>query len=232
VPGGVSRSESGSIRVLILGDSVGVSLFRGLEHAAADHDLEVMIGVQIGCERDSQKPGCPAPWVEQVAQARPDLVLVAESGFWSLWPIQAGTRVLPIGTEEWNEAWIQITQETVDGLLGAGAQRVVFTTLACFEPSWFRRQPRLAPQNTAHINENLSIVAARNPGRLELIDLAAYVCPGGRALHTLESVETLRVDGVHYSDEGSDLLGRWLAPQLAAAVPARRWRAVTAPGLW
>jgi peptidoglycan/LPS O-acetylase OafA/YrhL len=235
VPGSASRSDSGSIGVLILGDSVGITLHQGLEHAAADHDLDVRLGVEIGCERDSQEPGCPAPWVEQVASVRPDVVLIAESGLWSLLPLEVGSRVLAIGTEDWNEAWIWNTQATVDELLGAGARRVVFTTLACFEPSWFQRQPRLAPQNTAQVNENLSIVAARNPGRVELIDLAAYVCPGGQAVQKIESVETLRFDGVHYSPEGSDLVGRWLAPQLAAAATrersARRGGAVVIPPL-
>jgi lysophospholipase L1-like esterase len=171
------------------------------------------------------EPGCPAPWAEQVAQLQPDLVLIAESGIWSLSPLEAGTRVLRIGTEEWNEAWIRKAQATVDELIGAGAQRVVFTTLACFEPSWFQRQPRLAPRYTAQANANLAIVAARNPGRVALIDLAGYVCPGGEALRTFESVETLRVDGVHYSEAGSDLIGRWLAPRLAAAGAATRGHA-------
>jgi lysophospholipase L1-like esterase len=48
-----------------------------------------------------------------------------------------------------------------------------------------------------------------------LLDLADFVCPGGRFQPGIGAVAQLRIDGLHYSDEGSDLVGRWLAPRIA-----------------
>jgi hypothetical protein len=50
-----------------------------------------------------------------------------------------------------------------------------------------------------------------------LVDLGAYVCPDGKYTDALHGVDPLRVDGVHYTNAGSDLVAQWLAPRLAAA---------------
>jgi hypothetical protein len=60
-----------------------------------------------------------------------------------------------------------------------------------------------------------------------LVDLNAYVCPGGRYTDRLHGVDPLGVDGVHYTNPGSDLVGRWLAPKLAAAARLHPAPAVT-----
>jgi hypothetical protein len=205
-------------RILILGDSLGVSLFSGLARAGAEPGLEFALGVKIGCERASTARDCPPPWPTQVAQQRPDAVLVVDSGSWSIYPLRTGSRVIPIGDASWDEAWIQQRQAIVDDLLAAGTQRLVFTTIPCIEPYWWQqREPRLAPENVARANANLATLAARNPERVRLIDLAGYVCPGNRYRPDLESVRNARVDGLHFSPEGAELVGRWLAPQLARA---------------
>jgi hypothetical protein len=54
-----------------------------------------------------------------------------------------------------------------------------------------------------------------------LVDLNHYVCPHGTYQVGLHGVDPLRVDGVHYTTAGSNLLGRWLAPQLAVAARMR-----------
>ncbi|MGH7894919.1 MAG: acyltransferase family protein, partial [Candidatus Binatia bacterium] len=211
---GTAPHKPGSVRVLILGDSLAVSLYSGLEHAAADHDLEVSVGVKVGCELDNAAPECPPPWAAQVAEQRPDVVLVAETGYWSLIPRVVGAEVLAIGTARWDEEWTRERQAIVDELRAAGARRFVFTTLPCFRRLWLRRFP---PENTARANADLSALAARNAPHVQLVDLARYLCPKGRYQPGLGAVETMRFDGLHLTDEGSDLVGRWLAPQLARA---------------
>ena len=94
----------------------------------------------------------------------------------------------------------------------------MFTTIPCVEPYWWQqRAPRLVPENVARANANLATLAARNTERVRLIDLAGYVCPGNRYRPDLESVANARVDGLHFSSEASELVGRWLVPQLARA---------------
>ena len=210
-----ARPGSGAVRVLLLGDSVAVSLFPGLARAAGG-ELEVSIGVKVGCEGDRPAPDCPPSWPVQVAQQQPDLVLIAETGFWSLVPKKVGASVISMETPEWDEQWTRERAVLVDELLRAGAGHVVFTTLPCFPPEWWRRYPRVAPRIVARANSNLAAIATRRPAHVTLLDLAGFVCPGGRFSPGIGAVAQLRVDGLHYSDEGSDLVGRWLAPRIAS----------------
>src|SRR5206468_3766307 len=99
-----------SLRVLILGDSVGVSLSPGLARAGPDHGLAFTLGVKVGCEPGDAKPDCPPPWPAQVARERPDIVLVTETGGWTLYPLRIDARVAAIGSPGWDEAWIQERQ--------------------------------------------------------------------------------------------------------------------------
>ena len=212
-----ARAERGARRVLMLGDSLAISLHRGLVHAAGS-DFEVTLGVQIGCERDSTAPGCPPSWPTQVAQLRPDVVLIAESGFWSLVPIKVGASVFGVEKPEWNERWTSERAATVDELIRAGADHVAITTLPCFSPARSRRSPRLAPQVTDRANEHLATIAAARSARVTLVDLAGFLCPGGRFQSGMGEVAQLRYDDLHFTDEGSDLIGRWLAPRIAGLV--------------
>jgi len=211
-----------SLRVLILGDSVGVSLSPGLARAGPDHGLAFTLGVKVGCEPGDAKPDCPPPWPAQVARERPDIVLVTETGGWTLYPLRIDARVAAIGSPGWDEAWIQERQAIADGLFAAGAKQIVYTTLACFEPAWWQHEPRLSPANLARANADLAILAARNSGRVSLIDLAGYVCPDNRYRRDLGAVAVVRVDGIHYSADGADLVGRWLAQEIARAARAGR----------
>jgi len=211
-----------SLRVLILGDSVGVSLSPGLARAGPDHGLAFTLGVKVGCEPGDAKPDCPPPWPAQVARERPDIVLVTETGGWTLYPLRIDARVAAIGSPGWDEAWIQERQAIADGLFAAGAKQIVYTTLACFEPAWWQHEPRLSPANLARANADLAILAARNSGRVSLIDLAGYVCPDNRYRRDRGAVAVVRVDGIHYSADGADLVGRWLAQEIARAARAGR----------
>jgi peptidoglycan/LPS O-acetylase OafA/YrhL len=205
-------SAAGRARILVLGDSLAINLFQGLQPMAAGAGMDLTLGVKVGCNRyrEAPPPDCPPPWAEQVAQLRPDVVLVIESGYWVLVPLEIGSQIIQFGPV-WDEAWTAKRQAIIDHLIDAGARRVVFTTLPCFEPSWWQRQPRLSPENLGHANHLLSALAGRNLGRVDLIDLARYVCSGNSA----SSGASLRVDGIHFTPEGSEIVGRWLAPELA-----------------
>jgi lysophospholipase L1-like esterase len=95
---------------------------------------------------------------------------------------------------------------------------VVMPTIASARPSTdasVSDSPVHDPRLVAAVNGDLAELARRNPGRLTLVDLGSYVCPTGRYQDNVGNVDMARPDGVHYSDAGSDLIGRWLAPQLA-----------------
>lgn len=48
------------------------------------------------------------------------------------------------------------------------------------------------------------------PGRIELVDLFAKVCPNGRFTKDLGGVSDARPDGVHFSDDSADWVADWL----------------------
>ena len=173
------------------------------------------LGVKIGCEPGSTAPDCPPSWPTQVAQLRPDVVLLAESGFWSFVPIKIGASVFGLERQEWIEHWTSERAAVIDEMLRAGARKVAVTTLPCFPPAWWRRFPRLAPSHTERANASLVAIAASRSGRVALLDLAELECPGGSFRSGIGDVAQMRYDGLHYTDAGSDLIGRWLAPRIA-----------------
>ncbi len=55
-----------------------------------------------------------------------------------------------------------------------------------------------------------------------VIDLGKLLCPGGEFTNSIAGVDDIRPDGMHFGDQGADLLATWLGPQLldpSAPVP-------------
>jgi hypothetical protein len=66
----------------------------------------------------------------------------------------------------------------------------------------------------AAVNRIIAEIAATRPD-VHVADLGAVLCPGGMPVGELDG-ERVRYDGVHVSALGSDIVWRWLFPQLAA----------------
>ena len=103
---------------------------------------------------------------------------------------------------------------------------VVIPTVACTQPESGTTAETVShsafnPARVRAANRVLRELARENVGRMMLVDLNRYVCPGGKYANSLHGVDPLRVDGVHYTPAGSDLVGRWLAPRLAVAAQRR-----------
>ncbi len=214
------------VRVLVVGDSVAVSLFPGLQHTAPSY-LDVVLGSAVGCDAAGHRHGfdatpppttpCPSAWSQLVVDLRPDVVLMVDSGVWSLHDGRVDGRLLRLGTSEWDANRVAQWQQSVDTFAATGA-RVVIPTIA-----YVRARSEAAvvsdsvlnPASVDRANADLAALAARNPGRVSLVDLRSYVCPQGRYQEGLGPVDELRPDGVHYGPAGADLVGRWLVPRLA-----------------
>jgi len=63
-------------------------------------------------------------------------------------------------------------------------------------------------------NDLLGQVAANHPDLVTVVDLYGFQS-------TYPDGEQLRVDGVHYTPEGADVVTEWLAPRIIAAAKAR-----------
>jgi SGNH domain-containing protein len=220
------------VRVLVVGDSVAVSLTPGLQHQAAHANLDIVLGAAVGCDANGHgtvlnaapntPKTCPPAWPEIVANLRPDVVLMVDSGVWTIRDEHVDGRTLRVGTPEWDEYRIAKWQSSVD-TLGATGARIVVPTIAYVHPP-DTLPPTASVANPASVDRadvDLTTLAARNPGRVHLVDLRGYVCPDGHYQDGLDGVDHLRPDGVHYGPGGSDVVGRWLAPLLAAAASGR-----------
>jgi peptidoglycan/LPS O-acetylase OafA/YrhL len=228
---GASSTLGGDVgRVLVVGDSVAGTLVNGLRHQG----LDVVDASFVGCkvvrgtirinDDDLQDADCPwvTGWAGDLAKAQPRVVLLESSGFelMDVRPHGASKFLVP-DTPAWARYWKSEWQQAIDTLTSTGAA-VVVPTIACTKPKADNgaldiSRSAFNPKRVRAANEVLEDLARENTGRMVLVDLDAYICPGGRYTDRLHGVDPLRVDGVHYTNPGSDLVGRWLAPKLAAA---------------
>ncbi len=232
-------------RVLIVGDSVAGTLVNGLRRQGLDVVDESFVGCKvvrgtIRINADKVQDGdCPwvTGWAEDLAREQPRVVLLESAGFELLdvRPHGASDFLVP-GTPAWARYWKSEWQQAIDTLTSTGAA-VVIPTVACTEPKADNGELDISrsafnPKRVRAANEVLEDLALDNGDRMVLVDLNGYVCPGGRYTDRLHGVDPLRVDGVHYTNAGSDLIGKWLAPKLAAAArlhPAPATSSTTTP---
>jgi peptidoglycan/LPS O-acetylase OafA/YrhL len=221
-------------RVLLVGDSVADTFASGLRHQGLDvvdaafPGCKVVRGTIRVSSTDLRDNDCPwaTVWPQELAQDQPRVVLL-ESAAFELWDVRphGSSKWLAPGTPEWARYWKSEMQQAIDTLTSTGAA-VVIPTVACTEAktdSGTETVTRSAfnPNRVRAANRVLEELARENADRMVLVDLDRYVCPGGKYHDSLHGVNPLRVDGVHYTNPGSDLIGRWLAPQLAVAAGLR-----------
>ncbi len=221
-------------RVLLVGDSVADTFASGLRNAG----LDVVDAAFPGCKvvrgtirvtpTDLRDSDCPwsTVWPQELDSSQPRVVLLETAAF-ELWDVRphGSSKWLAPGTPAWATYWKSEMQQAIDVLTASGAT-VVIPTVACTMPEAGTANETIArsafnPARVRAANRVLRELARENADRMMLVDLDHYVCPGGTYTSSLHGVDPLRVDGVHYTPAGSDLVGRWLAPQLAIAARKR-----------
>ena len=199
-------------RVLVVGDSVALTLGRGVERWGLDHDVAVwnlgrkMCGiprapVQVGFEeiRSQSCERWPAMWAAAIDGFDPDVVIVL-SPIWDAMPHRASTwrRMRLIGDPVYDR-WLFGEYREAVSVLGSRGARVVWLDAPCGEGR---------PLSSAAANLNRVI------GRLvrldvELISIARPLCAARGAWG-----DSRDLDGYHFSDSGADLVAGWLMGQL------------------
>jgi peptidoglycan/LPS O-acetylase OafA/YrhL len=214
-------------RVIIIGDSVALSMASGLRNAGLDTFPSGYPGCRViegsikitGFNATFGNCDWPTFWPSQIAKANPRVVIMATGGFelYDVRPPGAPKFLVP-GTPAWARYFHSELQKAVDVLTGGGRFLVV-TNYPCAQA------PERAPRAFAHTglfndprrkaaNKVLDQVAAENPDRVRLLDLDGFLCPTGVYQSGHARVDPMRIDGVHFSRRGSDLVGRWIARQL------------------
>jgi hypothetical protein len=225
-----SFSEHRPLRILVVGDSVGLSLGRGLElwaaeTGAADVRNDAIRWCSLGRHLPVQLPfgqEVPAPqactewdtlWPKTIASFDPDVVVV----LYTIWEVEP--RQLPDG--RWAtpgdpefDRWQVSEYQTAADILSARGAPVLWLTAACdgkpikpHEPYWlhdYRTLPRLAASRSA----------------VHIVDMNHLMCPHGPPNPDFGGVHDVRPDGSHFSDAGALEVARWLMPIVLGEQPA------------
>jgi lysophospholipase L1-like esterase len=224
--------------VAFFGDSTAVRTGLGLADWTTDRREKMLVlggGVTLGC--GLEPPGArrlgPGGFVEdQTEKCGPALaawpqgfkdsgasVAVIQVGPWD-----ATDRRLP-GSDRWQhvgepayDALVRdLLAETVDGLLRAGAEDVVWLTAPAVHPTrspgyGLEPGPEADPARMERFNELAAEVAAERP-QMHVVDLASHI-----DRLTPEDDARLRPDGSHFTEDAAREVANWLAPRVLAAL--------------
>jgi hypothetical protein len=144
------------------------------------------------------------------------------AGLWDLRDrrLPAWSQVRAPGDPIFDEWLLDELELAVDTLAASGA-RIVWLSYPCISPDPdegivlgpLGNTAALDPARLTHLNRVLlPELVKRRPGRIELVDLDARVCPGGVFQPEVEGVADARPDGVHFSLQAADRLATVLGP--------------------
>jgi peptidoglycan/LPS O-acetylase OafA/YrhL len=214
-------------RTLLIGDSLALTLGKGLGADAPAWGVAVDNEGQVGCDLDPQTTvnvmgtvsgaaqGCPqwrTTWARLVAETKPDVVAVLLGRWESLDRIYAG-RWTHVGERAFDTHLQGELGEVID-IASAHGARVVFLTLPYIAQT--TAQPDGSPWDmnlparTDAYNADVRAAVARHPGQASVIDLNRILDPDGHYVSSLGGVRVRDYDNEHLSMAG----GKWLRPRL------------------
>jgi peptidoglycan/LPS O-acetylase OafA/YrhL len=216
--------------VLVVGDSVALTLGRGIERWGATHGVIVDNAARLGCtvlvgvqlrggyfgttDRGPDPCGSLARFPELVTQTSPDVVVMLY-GAWDVYDASwdSGRTWFEPGQPEWNTHYRAAIAQTAS-MLSAGGARLLWLTPPCFAPppGSDRGGDGFDPRRVAILGHLADDVAARN-GMTVSHELTRTGCPVDFGA---------RPDGVHYSDRAADAATSLLAPQLERLLAMRQ----------
>lgn len=214
------------LRVALLGDSVGLTMFESLELALDSDELapagpsEVLVGGFLGLGFTTDSPGLydgepiaavfddwRESWQPFVNDNDPDVVVMMQ-GVWDAIPRQVDGEWLEPGTEPWRD-WYAARVEEFASALADRAVRLTWVLQPCND----------GPHPVEPVNDVIREEARR--AGFGVVDLSATLCENGlpRELVTSPTGVQVRVwheDGIHFETyEAPTVLGPLLAAALA-----------------
>jgi peptidoglycan/LPS O-acetylase OafA/YrhL len=223
-------SENRPLRIMVVGDSVGLSFGRGLELWAAETGAAVVendairscslgrhlrvrlpfgqeVPVPHGCEEWDKK------WPETIDSFDPDVVFT----LYTMWEIE--WRQLPDG--HWGkpgdpafDQWQLNEYQTATDVLSRRGAQVLWLNTAC-------QKQAIEPHDLfwIHNTKTLPKLAASRPAA-HIVDVDHLLCPHGPPNPDFGGVHDVRPDGSHFCDAGALEVARWLMPIVLGEQPA------------
>jgi hypothetical protein len=241
LPPGLTTSEHASlqhagaygahpVRLLVLGDSVAMTLGMGLSvDARQEYGVTVTDDATVGCDLDPQlqvftsgaagpaTPGCDnwrGLWPFVIAAQRPQVVALG-LGRWEVADHLLDGHWVHIGEPAWNEHLSADLRAAITILHSFGA-KVVLLTMPYVDPS--NRQANglpwseNAPARTQAYNVLVRQVAATDPKVVSVIDLNRMLGPAGTYTASVSGIDVRSSDGIHVSVDGGEFLQRQILP--------------------
>ena len=219
------------VRVLLLGDSMALTLGMGLRTDAGRWGVSLDSQGKVGCDLDPSSvvniegsitqaaQGCvdwPKTWQELVDRSNPDVVAV-ELGRWEVSDRIIDGKWTQIGEPAWDRLYAAELAQAIRILSSRGAHVVIFTlpyimqtTEAPNGEPWDINQP----VRTNDYNALVRQVVARSGGRASVIDLNHLLDPAGTYTSYLDGVRVRNPDDEHVSQLGGMLLRPLILPSL------------------
>ena len=213
-------------RVLLVGDSVALTLGRGIERWGLQHGVAVLNDGKLGCSllngafvrgywgvewRPPDACHTDAEWASIMARFHPDLV-VALFGAWDVYDASwdGGHTWHPPGDAIWNAHYTALVADAVNRLRATGAHEL-WLDPPCFTAVPGRGDPSAPWYDPARVDA-VSAVFGR-VAQAEHVAVTGVVHAAGCPVDL-----STRPDGVHYSDPGADRVAARLAPILERAL--------------
>ncbi|HEY8543425.1 MAG TPA: acyltransferase family protein [Acidimicrobiales bacterium] len=237
-------------KILLVGDSVSWTMWWGLGTWNGNHpdrllsvDAITAMGCPIGTPGvtrflgeviEEQSPGCRR-FRERIAEVLAtrdyDAVILSQGGA-DLADRRIDGEWRALGDEEFDD-WFRADLAAYADIFDEADVPVLWATLPHVRAhdrddptrTW-RDHPDNDPARVDRLNELFEEVVFTRPG-FHRLDVASWVrgAPGG------EFDETIRGDGVHYSEDGSNALAEWMVPQVLEVVAADRADGAGGPGI-
>ncbi|MHB8505075.1 MAG: acyltransferase family protein [Acidimicrobiales bacterium] len=224
------------VRVLVVGDSVGQSLTRyvvpppqlrfanaSIEGCGLTFGAAIVNGYPIYDVSQCPQAGQDRAWLAGLA-THPDVVVMS-FGTWEVFDQEYLGRAYRVYTAAYRELLLHQLQADLELIVAhAPTARIALLDVPCYQETTYdlggAGSPRNDPSRVAWVNSVFGAFAAANPGRVTMIPISQWVCPGGHFLTQRNGV-ILRPDGVHYDPQSAALTWAWLGPRVEALARSR-----------
>ena len=225
----MAAQRDGPVRVLVVGDSVAMTL--GAALASSPH-VTVLNGGVLGCgllesgryryagdvnATPRQCADMPQRWARAAHDHSADVVAVLV-GRWEVMDREIDGRWTSLGAPEYEHYLRERLDAALRTIAGTGARPVLLT--APYSRRVERPDGGLWPEDTDHRvdrwNALVREVAAEQHPAVPVVDLNRRTAPQGHYTDEVEGVP-LRYDGLHITRSAGRWLAPWLLPELARA---------------
>jgi hypothetical protein len=238
---GLSRSEHAAlvkvgafgrhpIKVLLLGDSIALTLGVGLElQSESGYGVEIFNHSTLGCDLDPTlaiitsgkiglaTPGCPewrGLWPFLTAYVHPAVVVLGVGRWETGYHFFEGHWV-NISSPVWADHVASDLRDAVRIFTTFGA-RVALLNMPYIDPPDRQANGLPFPENTAGFSNDYNAVAARvaaaDPSQVSVIPFNRMLDPDGHYTSEVDGVDTRWSDGIHVSTAGGKFLQRDILP--------------------